>query len=393
MRAGSCAVVTPAARHPVAIRQPLARLVLPIGLNTQWNSVGMRRVWWLESKGERRFLRAMCEVESTYVEENRERGEGRLVLHLAESTSERISWPGRSDGVLHTVESLPAYGIVPLSEAVEGRLEDLRYDASTVSGGVGARRKMKRLLAQTAGEREPLPATRLSVVDAARYVRHYFARAELFRVETQDPFDVAARVLSGVPLAVDRHRSAEMPGLRKIGMGKPSLPPFVRSIASVSSQSTELERSARRHSLIVQELAAVLYEFGYRPEYNRHVDVVVTTPNTDVLFEVKSTREGTFREQARAAVGQLFEYRYQWNRTRGRDVRLAAVLEATTSAQDQKSVEGFLSSLGIRLVLWHGINAGFSSTLRELLLTLRASSGPATSKARSSLRQHGICDG
>jgi hypothetical protein len=142
----------------------------------------------------------------------------------------------------------------------------------------------------------------------------------------------------------------------------------------------------------VRALAAVLREKGLAPRYNRLVDVAVTRTGCDLLFEVKTTTAATFREQARAAVGQLLEYGFYWKRTRARDVRLIAVLEASANPMDVKAAEAFLSSVGITLVTWHDGIGGFSVNLREMICSSQPSCSGSLNKSGPSLRQDGVCD-
>jgi hypothetical protein len=104
-----------------------------------------------------------------------------------------------------------------------------------------------------------------------------------------------------------------------------------------------------------------------RPTYNLHVDLRVECKKHDVLFEIKTADSHNFQEQVRRAVGQLLEYRHRYKgRNGGRSLRLAAVIEAGASAQQNEFARGFLRDVGITMVMWKPDTSQFDG-LHEVL--------------------------
>ena len=115
----------------------------------------------------------------------------------------------------------------------------------------------------------------------------------------------------------------------------------------------KLEVKTKRHQQILQLLARNVRAKGLRPTYNRYVDLRVEGNGTEVLFEVKTADALNFHQQVRRAVGQLLEYRYRYKRyNKRREIKLAAVIEAEASVEQYEFAHGFLSELGIAMVLW-----------------------------------------
>ncbi len=388
----SAVLVTPALRSDAGYREPLLRLIVPATLATDWMPTASRRIWWLESRGGRRFLRGVGDILGTRIEAGDEGQGPKLLLYLDHRTCERVSWPTQREDAINVSGAFPSYGFAPLSESDERYLDEVRYGAARPISIVGAQRHFRRLWAQTVNKRKPIAESRPSAADVARYVRHYFATSELFRVDNRDPFNTAARMLCGEGSGDHAGRVCEMPCLREVPFYGPIGPRVANMAPSVEHESRPHRDASERHSFILRALAATIRQEGFVPEYNRLIDLAVCSRECDVLFEVKSTNEGTFREQARAAVGQLLEYGFQWNRTFGRDVRLAAVLEVTTSPQVVKATRAFLSAIGITLITWQRGTRGFSPNLRELIQPSASLGSRSLNGVRSAFWQNGVCD-
>jgi hypothetical protein len=190
-------------------------------------------------------------------------------------------------------------------------------------------------------------------------------------VEGLDPFEVAAHAIVGMPLSSGLVVSATtpMPAFRHICGGEPVIKTGVDADHVQSSSRRALEEATCRHQQLVQTLASAVRRFGLQPCFNRYVDLAVLSGCADVLFEVKTTDENNFLDQARAAVGQLLEYRYRLTHSdEGRRVRLVAVLEAVGSRVEEEFARGFLLGVGVELVLWRGRAVGFEGLSGSLPL-------------------------
>jgi hypothetical protein len=362
LRESACVIITCAiSGRALARRAPLQHVILPGTLVPEWIRHGRRRVWWIESEGRKRILRALFEVDSVLIDrEVGPEGSGRLVIN--EKTAERITWSrGPTLPRASVPYPLPSCGIVAISNSEDGQMEEVRSSAPDFTSLAVAHRQLTRLFRQTLGERPPIASTSLTIEEAYSHVRRYFARAELFDVGDPDPFELAARVLSNAPPLPFRTGHDDMPPFQefKTQLGENYV------IASSNSLTTpprrELERATIRHLLIVEELADAVRRRGLRPRYNQHVDLEVSDYRNNILFEVKTCNKRNFVEQMRSAVGQLLEYSYRLNGTRidRRRIRLAAVLETTTDTVTQVFARGFLSSVGVEVVFWRGTGRGF----------------------------------
>lgn len=76
---------------------------------------------------------------------------------------------------------------------------------------------------------------------------------------------------------------------------------------------TERERASDSHRRLTNLLAARVRAAGGIPRSNKLVDLAASIQTQDFLFEVKSTTEANARDQARAGISQLYEYRYLQN--------------------------------------------------------------------------------
>ena len=70
------------------------------------------------------------------------------------------------------------------------------------------------------------------------------------------------------------------------------------------------ERAVRAHGALTDLVAARLRDAGGIPRANRFVDLCVSLPEGNYLFEMKSITDENARAQVRQGVSQLYEYRY-----------------------------------------------------------------------------------
>ncbi len=88
----------------------------------------------------------------------------------------------------------------------------------------------------------------------------------------------------------------------------------VRTIAAERSlferNNSLLEKAEKSHAEILEAAIHFFQSKGFDTWSNRHVDLLAESENQAFLVEVKSTVSASFRNQARRAIGQLFEYEH-----------------------------------------------------------------------------------
>jgi hypothetical protein len=343
----------------VVQRGPLERIVLPVSLLDQWNQVGCRTAWWVESDGTRCFLRARCDVDqiSTDVQGLR----AQLILHLNSEASERISWPGTRSGLTAITRTHGQFGIASLNPADEAVLEKTRSSVAATVPLPVAERRLLSLFARTRFCRPPTESPEPDLREAVSHARRYFARSDLVQLDGMNPFDVAAHVMSRVPFGGQGNRSlCSLMTPWNCLVHQPAVNDNRREMQPKYLAGSHLLELTSRHQEIVRALAEAVRLRGYTPNYNSRVDMAISAGATDILFEVKTASASTFSDQIRAAIGQLLEYRYRLVQAQNRAaVRLVAVLEATGDLAAEKFAREFLSSLDVQLLLWRGQEPGF----------------------------------
>ena len=362
MRESACIIVTRAiCSPPIAARTPLECFVLAASLAPEWSRSGKPRVWWVESDGRSRILTGLFEVAGVSIEQEKCDRRTGVRLLIDERTAERITWSeGRSRSLASVDYPLPYSGIVAISEWEEARLEEVRESVSTVVSMPVAQRQLSKLFAKTLRER-PAVSPSLSIGQAYSYARRYFARNDLFKVDDLDPFDVAAQALLTKSPVAFRFSTETLAEFHEFESGQYQGHDTTRSINTSVSPRDELERSTRRHMLIVEELASLVGRLGLKPRSNRQVDLEASGNKSTILFEIKTCTQVNFIEQLRSAVGQLLEYGYRlrMNLTDKRRVFLVAVLERIGDGAKESFARSFLKSIGVELIFWQGVAGGF----------------------------------
>lgn len=70
------------------------------------------------------------------------------------------------------------------------------------------------------------------------------------------------------------------------------------------------ERAVSSHEEIRALLAQTAQRAGYVTTYNRYIDLCASSQSEVLIFEIKSTTVLNYHDQTRAALAQLYEYRY-----------------------------------------------------------------------------------
>jgi hypothetical protein len=141
---------------------------------------------------------------------------------------------------------------------------------------------------------------------------------------------------------------------------KPPLPGS-RNAILVETDPAALERANGQHFLLEQRISELCNERGLRPRTNVHIDLVVETTDTSVIFEMKSSSLSAIRSQLRRAVSQLLEYRYIYRNHLKARVLLCAVLERKPRGR-VSWVLGYLEDLGIGLIWKNDRNSQLNCT-------------------------------
>lgn len=370
MKAGrEFVIVTPShVRRPLKQRTPLKRLIIP--KQTVFESVGdsFSLGWWVEATGGKFILRARLSIEETHLEGDL-RGTARWVIwELDTDHSERLTWPWQaSTAALDVTKALTDIGSPRYTGFKTGRIsheiidtfnEKLLSVASTVSDYPIAAAQVKRLMRSTLHERPLISSLPISLTDALLYVRSYFARSELIELDGVDPYFVAAAVVAGfttLPKASDE-LSGNMPAFRSFESARVI---NAGGCAFSDGQAMQDLGTTQRHEDIVAALAEVIRSTGFRPMYNKLVDLRVERGADELFFEVKTADRENFSKQVRSALAQLLEYRYRCPTMSQRETRLVAVIEAAACPNQHQFAYEFLRAVGVELVLWNSKTGDF----------------------------------
>lgn len=369
----SLLLVSQAVENPSrAGRHILSRVVIPVEVASRYDGLPKGHIWWIEKAGRSFYLRAKLYVTEATVERELKSGLRRAVWHLDTIRSERITWPGsrsREGNVTKSLagvvlDTLGGLALTPVTAELDSHLEEGRLSISEQTFRFEhATRMLWQLFAKTKSHLPLANASSLSWCQAVHYAHAYFAREELISISGCDPYEVAAAVLAGHAKMPDKTTSIEeldnLPVAEIIEfteLDEEHLGYVERRWKRNPESSIKfdkLEIKTKRHQQILQLLAGNVRAKGLRPTYNRHVDLRVEGKGTEVLFEVKTADALNFQQQVRRAVGQLLEYRYRYKRyNKRREIKLAAVIEAEASIEQYEFARGFLSELGIAMVLW-----------------------------------------
>lgn len=355
-----------------AERPLLSRVVIPIEVAERYDHLPTSHIWWVEKTGRRFNLRAKLYVAEATVERELTSGLRRAIWHLDTTRSERITWADTRKQVNVTssltgvtFDALGRLALTPISADLNRRLEGCRISVlEQVLTFEDALRVLRRRFSKIKdtvfrGDNPPLPWNQ-----ALCCARAYFAREELVGMRGYDPYEIAAAILAGY---------TEMPRKVTTNFRDPGDLPTAEIVefteldeehlgyverkwgrhSEVIGNLDKLEIKTKKHQQILQLLARHIRAKGLRPTYNRHVDLRVGIKDSEVLFEVKTADALNFQEQVRRSVSQLLEYRYRYKTyCAGRQIILAAVIEAGASSEQYEFARGFLSELGIAMVLW-----------------------------------------
>lgn len=77
----------------------------------------------------------------------------------------------------------------------------------------------------------------------------------------------------------------------------------------------KLENANQKHSLTLNILKKELTVLGYEVTETKHIDAFAVVKNVPAIFEIKSINEDNENDQVRAAISQLYEYRFLYSLT------------------------------------------------------------------------------
>jgi hypothetical protein len=87
--------------------------------------------------------------------------------------------------------------------------------------------------------------------------------------------------------------------------------PYIMSQVS----KKKLENANHKHSITLKILKNELTKLGYETTETKHIDAFAIIKNVPAIFEVKSINEDNENDQVRAAISQLYEYRFLYSLT------------------------------------------------------------------------------
>jgi len=117
------------------------------------------------------------------------------------------------------------------------------------------------------------------------------------------------------------------------------------------------ERANLAHQDLINLVASRLRVVGSIPRYNQLIDLAARCGESDFIFEMKSTTTQNVREQVRAGLSQLYEYRYLQNKP---DANLVLVIEQQLHTP-ARWIGDYLELDREVLLLWDGNNGLFGS--------------------------------
>lgn len=119
--------------------------------------------------------------------------------------------------------------------------------------------------------------------------------------------------------------------------------------AVVETDPAALERANGQHFMLEKRISQMCKERGLIPKTNKHVDLMVSSADASILFEMKSCSIAAVRGQLRRAISQLLEYRYIYRRTLNKNVRMCIVLERKPRG-GASWLLGYVESLDLGLI-------------------------------------------
>lgn len=348
-------------------REPLQRAILPVDVAASCDYFPSDHVWWVERYRSRLYLRGKLVINRATLERelNTQR---RLVKWHLDLGTERISWPGTrperadvSDLTTH-LDQRRAAGIAlhQVSTELDAKLESRRDRVAERTGSYQmARRQIQQYERQTRNERPRFTSIVETFDEALTYAYRYFSRAELFRVGEHDPHYIAAAALLGYQELPDHPITWQGPDipLSFQELDEENLA-YVEQEWNVEASNPQpngdkLAASTRKHQQILRHLIQEFRCLGYRPTYNRHVDLCVERQDDVLLVEIKSADDGNFDLQIRRALAQLLEYAYRYRGTfESKPIRALAVVEAAGTLSQLEFASDFLADNGIIFVPW-----------------------------------------
>ena len=126
-------------------------------------------------------------------------------------------------------------------------------------------------------------------------------------------------------------------------------------------QAVARERADMQHWLLEKAVADLCSASNVVPLSDGHIDLLVRSGPTSVVFEMKSCSPLDTAGPLRRAVWRLLEYRYLYRDALGSDVRLCVVIQRRPRASCEWLI-GFLEHLGIGMVWRNDGDAGLSCT-------------------------------
>lgn len=122
------------------------------------------------------------------------------------------------------------------------------------------------------------------------------------------------------------------------------LPP---NVVARMVDTARTERANAAHEALRLRVANNASRAGYRVRPGGYIDICVVKPGRVVIFEVKSATETNYISQVRAAVAQLYEYRYV---QRLPDAELCLAIETPPSPEHSWIVDYLIRDRGIYLL-------------------------------------------
>ena len=113
--------------------------------------------------------------------------------------------------------------------------------------------------------------------------------------------------------------------------------------------SVAKERANMQHWLLEKNIVDLCLAHGVAPLTNRHIDLLMRSGRTSVVFEVKACAPFDIAGPLRRAVCQLLEYRYLYRDDLGSDLRLCVVIERRPRAS-YEWLMGYLEHLRIGII-------------------------------------------
>ena len=148
-----------------------------------------------------------------------------------------------------------------------------------------------------------------------------------------------------------------------------------RGLQISTTDLTVLDRANSQHFLLEERICKLCRDRGLEPKTNRHIDLVVDSQDTSIVFEMKSCGLAAIRGQIRRAISQLLEYRFLYRYSLKPQVIVCAVVERKPRGRLTWLI-GYLESLGVGLIWKNDQDEMFncSEATKSLLAGVPASS-------------------